>query len=354
MNTRILKPYPDYASHIYDLTAKYLSRDVGDWSLSEGTVRRHDYFGVNGAGVSGRYCESWRFPVVEAHGDRELTPEQRLEWNEVTFIYKLSEALATPEVVVAGLPNASVVNVPLQRVEDSLYMARTVLLRAARVYRYALIVNGKVQPDPINPQRERLANGEEVSVFFTFGCFESVVLEKWELTLIKRITNHILPFNSREAELFQNNPGGGPRKTLDPQLHKLDHAIGVANYIDKILAREERQHLPAYKSCLLQINRILRQRNPYLEPRDMPESMYETLYTEMSKGQVPGWKSDLYADPQYFLFLMRRHVWTGAFCHPKYGGNANSAGWHWLADQFPFDYALCQEPPYGRDPAYRG
>jgi hypothetical protein len=338
------------------LVTKYLARDLGEWpNTNGGSERRHDYFGVVGPAETGRCCESWRFPVVEEHFDPALSPEERMEWNEVTFIYAAErDASVLPKVLVVGLPESAVDAVPLEPVEDSCYLAATLLLRAARAYRYGFVVNGKVQPDPLNPHRERLNNGEEVSVVFTHGCFEPVVLERWELTLLKRISNHILPFNSREDELFQINPGSGPGKALAPQLHKLDHAVGVANYIDKLLAREERQHLPAYKNCLGQINRILRERNPYLEPRDMPESIYVQLYSEMASGNVPGWNYQAYGSPSYFLFLLRRHVWTGAFSHPKHGGNANAAGWLWLADSFPFDFGATQEPPVGRDPIYRG
>jgi len=344
-----------YAGHVYDFATKYLARDNGEWSGTDGSIRRHDYFGGQAPGDAGRYSEAWRFPLVEPHYDPNEAPEENARWNEVTFIYAGPREGALPTVTVVGMPEPSLRAISLPQVEDSIYRAATVLLPAGRVYTYSLVVEGVLQPDPINPQRATLPNGEGVSVFFTLGCSVPVVLEPWERALLGRLTNHILPFNSREEELFQIFPGGGPAKPLSVQLHKFDHGIGIANYIDKLLAREERHHLASYKSCLAQINRILRGRQPFLEPRDMPEETYITLYKEMAGGNtVPGWDYLLYDNPGYFLFLLRRHVWTGAFAHPKYGGNANGNGWLWLGDQFPFDYASALEAPYGNNPTYRG
>lgn len=354
MSAQVMVRGPGFEDHLYDLAGKSLARDVVDWGPASGT-RRHEYFGQPLAGASGGNCENWRFPAVEAQWQPGLTALENLEWNEVTFIYRMTSD-TEPAVFVAGLPEPGLRMLPLERVADSLYLAVTVRLPAARAYRYSLVVDGVVQPDPLNPQREKLINGEEVSVFFTQRCFEPVVLERWEMTLLKRLTNHILPFQAREGELFLSNPGGGSMSSLAPQLHHLDHSIGVVNYIDKMLAREERHHLPAYKTCLAEINRILRGRNPYLEPRNMDRKEYERLHGEMADGNVPGWDYTKYSNPGFFLFLLRRHVWTGAFSHPKYGGNAAGRAWDWLNNLLgnKFDYGAALEPPYGYNLQYRG
>lgn len=345
----------DYAEHIYDITTKYLARDSGEWALPSGETRRHDYLGGRAPGEAGRHSEAWRFPFVEAHYQADESREENALWNEVTFVYASSPTQPLPAVTVVGLPEPTLREVTLPQIENSIYRAATVLLRAGRVYDYQLVIGGVPQPDPINPQRRTLPNGEEVSTFFTLGCFAPVILEPWERSLIARLTQHILPFNSREEELFQLRPGSGSAKSLSAQLHKFDHGIGVANYIDKLLAREERHHLVSYKSCLAQINRILRTREPFLEPRDIPEQTYVTLYRQMASGNtVPDWNYQLYDNPGYFLFLLRRHVWTGAFSHPKYGGNANGFGWLWLSDQFPFAYESALETPLGTNASYRG
>ncbi|MBL8292259.1 MAG: hypothetical protein JNN08_10510, partial [Bryobacterales bacterium] len=68
------------------------------------------------------------------------------------------------------------------------------------------------------------------------------------------------------------------------------------------------------------------------------------------------------------LYLLRRHVVTGAFCHPKYGGNAGAAGWAYLEETYRkpspspgvlgdtfFDWRRSLEPAAGgRNQDYRG
>ena len=110
----------------------------------------------------------------------------------------------------------------------------------------------------------------------------------------------------------------------------MDTSVGEVNFIDNVLAREERHHLQDYKTCLRMIDRALRQRNPYTEPTKMSRNDYIGLYNDMASNTVAGWDYQVYSSPQYFLYLLRRHAVTGAFCHPKYGGNAGAAGWAYL------------------------
>ena len=56
----------------------------------------------------------------------------------------------------------------------------------------------------------------------------------------------------------------------------------------------------------------------------MSRNTYFALYDEMASDNVADWDKSAYSSPQYFLYLLRRHVVTGAFCHPKYGGNAGA------------------------------
>ena len=103
------------------------------------------------------------------------------------------------------------------------------------------------------------------------------------------------------------------RDSLFANVYRMDDSVGEVNFVDNILAREERQHLSDYKVCLRIIDRVLRQRNPYVEPAQMTRDMYFDLYNEMATNQVGGWDYSQYASPQYFLYLLRRHVLTGAF-----------------------------------------
>jgi hypothetical protein len=132
-------------------------------------------------------------------------------------------------------------------------------------------------------------------------------------------------------------------------------------FIDHLLAREEAHRLPDYQICLSIIDRVLRSRNPYVEPADMPRDMYVELYDQMARDEVPGWDRGRYGSPRFFLQLLRRHAFTGAFCHPRYGGNASGAGWAFLAERFTdeagktlFDWRPAIEPPLGTSGSYRG
>ena len=85
---------------------------------------------------------------------------------------------------------------------------------------------------------------------------------------------------------------------------------------------------------------------------------------------LSGWDYSRYQSPRFFLQLLRRHTYTGAFSHPKHGGNAGAAGWAYLANNLmnpqtgalPDDTtvpagstgAAALEPPLGRNPEYRG
>lgn len=103
----------------------------------------------------------------------------------------------------------------------------------------------------------------------------------------------------------------------------------------------------------------------------MPGEMYRDLYGEMAAGQtIPEWDYTRYQNPRFFLQLLRRHTYTGAFAHPKYGGNAGAAGWAYLAANLRdpqtgalpaaagrapyFDWARGLEKPLGRNPEYHG
>lgn len=336
--------------HVFDLCAKYLARDDD--------APRHNYLGVLPSTL-GRFSEGWRFPVVEAHFEGD--PARSATLNDVTFVYLApTTADAGFNVGVRGTFGPLHEIVPLQRVGDSRYHAVTLVLAAGQCFRYRFVLGGTELLDPVNPQTTTEDNGSNWSQFFTFACFDAITFERWERIILQRLVTHILPFNTRDAEIFQESFGPEARAN-HPYLHRFDLSVGVVNYIDKVLAREERHQLPGYKACLVQINRVLRQRNPYLEPRNMPESMFVTLYNEMAANSVPGWDAAAYGSPAFFLQMLRRHAITGAFCHPKYGGNAGGVAWNYFRDRYRdeadntlFDWERAIEQPLGRSTEYFG
>jgi hypothetical protein len=97
----------------------------------------------------------------------------------------------------------------------------------------------------------------------------------------------------------------------------------------------------------------------------MSDELYVQLYDQMAANNVPGWDRSRYQDPQYFLYLLRRHAVTGAFSHPHYGGNTGASGWAFLAERYPltvqenggspntlFAWRRAVEAPLGTNPDY--
>lgn len=342
--------------HVFDAAARFLARSVED--------RRHNYLGhLDGTG-QGRFPEGWRFPLVEGYRD-PAEVRSIVDWNEVTFVYRVEDNANHPHSVrVIGGMNGPRDPIPLTRVGSSRYWAVAVKLPTRRVYDYLFLVDGQPVLDPINTRRRAYrtlhnprpgAIDEQWSYFWTDYCQTHVVLETWEGILLQRFTRHILPFNSLESRIFLQNLDSSRLGASAGRLYRLDLAMGVVNYIDKVLAGAERHHLAGYRTCLQIINGLLRSRNPYQEPRDVAEEMYELLYREMASNTVPGWNTQRYANPSYFLGLLRRHTFTGAFCHPKYGGNAGAYAWDYLTERFgPFDWRQGVEKPWGTSEEYFG
>lgn len=308
----------------------------------------------------GRIRDAWRFPII----DTCASPPDGFEpsdFNDVTFVYPTFEN-PPRSVAVVGTFAKMYEPIALRRVkfleEDTAYLAVTVPAPRRALFSYKFLVDGGAVIDPINPQRVVLDNGVEWSRFFTWEFAEPIVLERGELAILQRLTNHILPFRTREGQRFlswyYDGLDAAARQGLLRRAYRLDDSVGAAVYIDHILAREESHHLVDYQKCLRQIARILRQRDPAHEPGDVSRDYYVQLYNEMAADAVNGWDRTDYGSPRYFLGLVRRHAFTGAFSHPKYGGNAASAGWAYLEGRFPFAWRQSLEPPLGTSGSYVG
>jgi hypothetical protein len=341
---------------VLNVCTKYLAR-------SEDTPRHN--FGQFAAGdPRARICESWRFPIVDSYSDN-VDPVASYAFNEVTFVYTLPAAPPPEDVGVIGTFANLHEPIPLRRVDGTPFFTCTVTVPKGEVHHYRFIVDDVATVDPINPQRVRLENGREWSRFFTQLCSQPISFERSELAILDRLTSHILPFRTEAGENFLDryyfSADKGSRETQYARAYRLDQPVGVVNFIDKLLAREESHHLVDYRLCLAEIDRVLRHRNPVTEPWEVPREMYVELYDQMWTGAVPGWNHTTYDNPRYFMQLLRRHTFTGAFSHPKYGGNAGAAGWAYLEERFRmpdggsrFDWRRITEQPLGIDPVYRG
>ncbi|HKX26558.1 MAG TPA: gluconate 2-dehydrogenase subunit 3 family protein [Blastocatellia bacterium] len=366
MSTSVNSVEVAFRDEVYILNhcTKYLARTNRD--------QRHNHGQFAGDDPRGEICESWRFPIVDSHYDAS-DREKSYGLNEVTFVYRVEGGAAPQEVSVTGTFANLYEGLPLRRLryadEDTDYYAVTLLIPKGEVHTYQFLIDGRPLLDPINPQRVRLENGAQWSRFFTHYCSVPLSFERHELAILKRLTDHILPFQTEEGErflrFFYNGLDNQSKETQLMFAWRLDQEVGAVNFIDKLLAREENHHLTDYKLCLALIDRVLRQRNPFIEPGLLSKEYYINLYNEMAGDQVNGWDYGRYQSPRYFLQLLRRHTLTGAFSHPKYGGNVGAAGWAYLAERYTdkginqggqtlFNWRQAIEEPLGTNQEYRG
>ncbi|MDP9053032.1 MAG: gluconate 2-dehydrogenase subunit 3 family protein [Acidobacteriota bacterium] len=356
--------------YILNRCTKYLSRFNTD--------RRHTY-GSGAPELRDNIAESWRFPVIDSYGGGApgvSDPASFIDYNDVTFIYAGADTLSPASVGVIGTFATLYSPVPLKQAvfegEATRFWSVTYVVPQGQVHRYRFIVdNAFPVNDAINPQAETLDNGAVWSRFITDSFSSPVVMERWELDLLYRLAAEILPFETTDAAnflaRFYDYQDRADKDATYPNAYRMDSSVGEVNFIDNILAREERHRLADYKICLRIIDRVLRQRYPYTEPAHMTRDMYFDLYNDMAANNVPGWDLGSYSNPRFFLYLLRRHVATGAFCHPKYGGNAGAAGWAYLSEQFTlpspgpglqgqtlFDWRRSLEVPLGVNKDYVG
>jgi hypothetical protein len=319
------------------------------------------YLSRNSSAPPSEKSETWRFPLIESYrAGGDTAAEYPI--NRVTFVWRVASADDRRQVAVVGSFDDLWVATPLEPVlfdgGPTLYRAVTVLVPKGQVHTYKFLVDGQTVLDPINPQRVVLDNGIEWSRFFTNLCATPVSFENWELAILARLTNEVLPLTSRDAQRFMDlyyfTADRHARETSLHQAFRLEQPIGAVNFIDKLVAAAERHRLLDYKICLSQINAVLKRRFPTLTPAQVSKDAYQTLYQEMASDNVEGWDKSQYASPRFFLQILRRHTYSGAFSHPRYGGNAGAAGWAWLEDRFRgpndsscFDWRRSIEQPLG-------
>lgn len=347
--------------YILNQCTKYLARDNAE--------TRHDFGQYTAGDERGRIAEAWRFPVVDSYFDGVSTAAS-YTYNAVTFVYRHPSADPVPgQVGVVGTFGELWSPVPLTAVrfagDDTGLYAVTVRVPKGQVHRYKFVVDGRYVLDPINPQTTTLDNGEVWSRLFTDACQIPLELDRRERRLLERLVAHLLPFRLEENRRFVR----GVYDSLDragrarefPLAYRLDEQIGVVNYIDKLIAREERHNAYAYHTCLDIVDDLLRTRNGGADPGRLPPEVYADLYADMADDHVEGWDTGRYNSPRYFLLLLRRHAMTGAFVHPRHGGNSGAAGWMYLEDRFKdptgetlFAWRRSIEQPLGDNADYRG
>lgn len=319
--------------------------------------------------LRGASSEPWRFPIVDTCPNRSGSGADQ-EHNRVTFVWdardgRPSSVEVTGSCMTDGQP-VQLVPVALPEGRPTGFLAATVAVPFGEVHTYRFLVDGVPTLDPVNPQRVRLDNGVERSRFFTWYCTQPMVLERHERALVQRLTSHILPFRSGEGETFLRRHYHALDKASKthevPLAYRLDEAVGAVSYIDALLAREEAHRLMDYRLALGQVRRVMAIRHRGVPIATLPREAFVDLYAEMASDNVPGWDRNVYGSPAFFLRLLRRHTFTGAFSHPRYGGNASAVGWAFLAERHRdvasgatlFDWQRSIEKPWGRSPDYHG
>jgi hypothetical protein len=311
--------------------------------------------------------ENWRFPIVESAADDN---GETGNINRVTLVWKADGLVNSAYAVGNFIPwyeKAALTPVMFEGNTTSFY-ACTLLLPIGKSYYYRFVINGNETLDPVNPQFKILSNGKTWSFFFTDYYNSSEEFEEWEVNLLYRLTSQVVPFRTKDAQNFIERfylSMAKPDKFNMP-IYRLDDSVGEVNFITNIISREERQHLTDYKICLSLIDQLLRKRNPTVDSWVVSEELITDLYNEMASGNVPDWDYIQYNNPTYFLGLIRRHALTGAFSHPRYGGNIAGAGWNYLQGRYNvkndaaqtidtlFDWQLAIEKPAGTNADYRG
>jgi hypothetical protein len=345
--------------YVLNFCTRFLARD------DEGG--RHDFGQFLPGDPRVDVCEAWRFPLVDSYFDG-ASVDLSYRYNRVTFVH--DGRLDRPAAVeVVGTFGDLFDPIPLERVqfrgEDTGFWAVSVRVPKGRADRYLLSVDGRWDVDPINPQVVISENGRPWSRFFTEGCQLPLELSSRERELLGRLVAHLLPFrlpeNSRFIKEVYNGLDRSAREQQFPLAYRLDEEVGVVNYIDKVLARSEQHHADDYHTCLAIIDALLRRRYGGLDPLVVPTDAFAELYDQMATNVVDGWDTGRYADPRYFLLLLRRHALTGAFTHPRTGGNSGAAGWVYLESRYRdaagdtlFDWRRALEAPLGRNTDYRG
>jgi hypothetical protein len=324
------------------------------------------------AAFRGQVAEAWRFPVIGLVRDTGVANVDSS--NLVTFVYKTKPKDPTPITVLGTFHNLydplTLKPVLFQGEEDTGYRALSVLVPTSELHTYKFRVGNRYVLDPINPQRVQMDNGQLWSRFFTDGYLQPIILELWELRLLYRLVEQILPFRTAEADNFLRryyySLDSAAKATNGAKAFRLDDSVGEVNGIDKLLAREEAHRLADYRICLRQIVSALREINPFMDPYEMPAQNYIDLYNAMAAStpdnrSVKGWDYSAYDNPAFFIYLLRRHAVTTAFSHPKYAGNVGAAGWGYLAEKYRdkatgetlFDWRPALETPLGTSSYYR-
>ena len=129
------------------------------------------------------------------------------------------------------------------------------------------------------------------------------VLDAREWKLVEAITARILPTDDTPGAL----------------------EAGCVNFIDKALATEDAEALPAYRAALSELDRVCLER--FAEGfAELPPGSQDSVLRELEVAGLAGWNAEV-AAPDEFFRTVRMHTILGFVLDPRHGGNRDYVGW---------------------------
>ncbi len=331
--------------------------------LAEELPIDHQYILNLSGKITGR--SNTPFPIV----DTFLDTEKNSFFNQVTFVYYSEQTNnAQDKIAIFLIGNFDSLHTKrkLHQIifnnELTRFYAITLKLPVKKRYHYQFLIDDSHIIDPLNTLTKQLDNNVIWSEFFTESIKSNIILEEWEAQILRRLISYILPFKTNEFKTFVKNHQGQFSELTKSLISQISYDIGCVNFIDKLISRDELHHIINYKLCLKEIKRILFALNTFQEPKEMDEYFYQRIYQIMSQNDFTIWNKATYENPSYFIMVLRRHIITAAFSHPKHGGNTDALGWQFLDsllrnnnhDGAGFDWQQALEKPLGINNDYIG
>ena len=230
--------------YVLNYATKYLARFNTD--------RRHSYGGVGVEAPRDNIAEAWRFPVIDTYGGGVVSVTAVADfdnYNTVTFVYAGADRKSPASVGVIGTFATLYEPLALRQVlwegEPTRFWALSFAVPKGQKHRYRFIIDSAFPiNDPINPQEQVEDNGAVWSAFFTDAYSSPVVMDRWELDILYRLSTEILPFQTEGASNFLNrfydHLDQASQDSRYAHVYRMDTSVGEVNFIDNILAREER------------------------------------------------------------------------------------------------------------------
>lgn len=100
---------------------------------------------------------------------------------------------------------------------------------------------------------------------------------------------------------------------------------GCVNFIDKLLAHEERALAPGYRAGLAALAAAAA-KDSQLEFGGLEPARQDELLAALEAGKLGSWSSAAPAQQEFFA-LLRWHTLLGFLADPGYGGNRDGSGW---------------------------